>query len=147
MSDPLLAYPIVPIANEDDARATCDAVLPYVADAGGRMLVVHVVEKAGGAPDKASVEQREELASEMFALVRERAAEAGVEAETRVLYGTDVATAILEAAAEADASAVVFSPRGGKRWWELFAENVRRSLVTESDRPVVVLPRDRGGDE
>ncbi|MFB6108288.1 MAG: universal stress protein [Haloplanus sp.] len=139
MSD-LFSRPVVPVANEADAVETCRAAFPRVAAVGGRPLVVHVVEKAGGAPDKASVEQRELLAEEAFDAVRELAADFGVDVETRVLYGTDVAAAIVDAAADADASAIVFHPRGG--WWllDLLTGDVRDSLVTESDRPVVVLP-------
>ncbi|EJN59273.1 universal stress protein [Halogranum rubrum] len=136
----LFESPLVPVANEDDAVSTCEAALPHVADAAGRMLVVHVVEKAGGAPDKASVEQREEMADELFDIVRERAAEAGVDVETRVLYGTDVGETILDAAREEDASSIVFTPREGKKWWDIFGHDARDTLVDDSDRPVVVLP-------
>lgn len=140
----LFDVPLLPVANDDDAVATCDAALPHVAAVDGRMLVVHVIEKAGGAPDKASVEQREELAEELFELVRERAEEAGVDVETRLLYGTDVGETILEAARDADASSIVFTPREGKKWWDIFGHDARDTLVDDSDRPVVVLP---GADE
>jgi nucleotide-binding universal stress UspA family protein len=141
MDEPsLFARPVVPVANEADAVHTFHAALPRVAAVDGELLAVYVVEKAGGAPDKASVEQREQLADEMFETGREMAAEAGVDIETRVLYGTDVADTIIDVADEVDATAIVFTPRGGHRWWDLFSGSVRHSLVTESDRPVVVLP-------
>jgi nucleotide-binding universal stress UspA family protein len=136
----LFAAPLVPVANEDDAIATCEAALPHVADADGRMLVVHVIEKAGGAPDKASMEQREELADDLFETVRERAAEAGVDVETRLVYGTDIGETILDTARDEDASAIVFTPREGKKWWDIFGHDARDTLVDDSDRPVVVLP-------
>lgn len=136
----LFETPLVPVANEEDAVTTCDAVLPHVADTGGRLLVVHVIEKAGGAPDKASVEQREELAEELFTLVRDRAAAAGVDVDTELRYGTDVGETILGMAADADVSSIVFTPREGKKWWDLFGHDVRDTLVEETDRPVVVLP-------
>jgi len=136
----LLSTPFVPVASVEDAEITLDAVLDRVAAAGGRMTVAHVVEKAGGAPDKASMEQREELAEAAFDLVRERAADAGVEVETRLLYGTDVAETLVDGAHEVDASAIVFTPRGHKWWWDLFSADVADALVHESDLPVVVLP-------
>lgn len=147
MTRDLFSAPLVPIASDEDARATCAAALPYVRDAGGRALFVYVVEKAGGAVDKASVEQREEHAEEAFDVVRDAADEAGVDVETDVLYGTDVGATIIDAAADHDASAIVFTPRGGSRWWDLFSGDVRESLVTESDRPVVVLPDSGESDE
>jgi nucleotide-binding universal stress UspA family protein len=136
----LLSRPFVPVASVDDAEITLDAVLDRVAAAGGRMTVAHVVEKAGGAPDAASVEQREGIAEEAFELVRERASAAGVGVETELLYGTDVAETLVEAAHEVDATAIVFTPRGHKWWWDLFSEDVADALVHESDLPVVVLP-------
>ncbi len=136
----LLSTAFVPVASVDDAEVTLDAVLDRIVAAGGRMIVAHVVEKAGGAPDAASMEQREGLADEAFELVRERAASAGVDVETELHYGTDVAETLVEAAHEAGASAIVFTPRGHKWWWDLFSEDVADALVHESDLPVVVLP-------
>ncbi|MDS0294473.1 universal stress protein [Halogeometricum luteum] len=144
----LFARPLVPVAGTDDAAATASALLPRVAAVGGRPVFLHVVEKAGGAPDKASVEQREELAAEMFEHVEAAAADAGVDAETELRYGTDVAETIVDAAHDADATCIAFTPRGGSKWWDLFSGDVRESLVAESDLPVVVLPdvREEGPD-
>jgi nucleotide-binding universal stress UspA family protein len=136
----LLSAPFVPVASVDDAEVTLDAVLDRVVAAGGRMTVVHVVEKAGGAPDAASMEQREELAEEAFEVVRTRAADVGVDVETELLYGTDVAETIVDAARDSGASSIVFTPRGHKWWWDLFSDDVADALVHESDLPVVVLP-------
>jgi nucleotide-binding universal stress UspA family protein len=142
VTDPpsLLSRPLLPVASEEDAVETCRVAFPRIAAAGGRAVVVHVVEKAGGAPDKASVEQREEAAEEAFAVVRDRAAEEGIEVDTEIRYGTDVAATILDAAAEVDASAVVFHPRGGSWLLDLLTGDVRDRLIEKSDRPVVVLP-------
>jgi len=127
---------LLPVADPDDAAASADALADHEF---GSVLAVHVVEKAGGGLDKASVEQREDRAEEMFAAVRERLDDPGrVDAE--VVYGTDVAETIFEAAAEFDATAIVITPRGGSRWVRLLTGDVALSLVTESDRPVVVLP-------
>jgi nucleotide-binding universal stress UspA family protein len=142
----LLSAAFVPVASVDDAEVTLAAVLDRVAAAGGRMTVVHVVEKAGGAPDAASVEQREEIAEEAFELVRSRAAEVGVDVETELLYGTDVAETIVDAANETGASSIVFTPRGHKWWWNLFSDDVAEALVHESDLPVVVLPSPHADD-
>jgi nucleotide-binding universal stress UspA family protein len=136
----LFARPLLPVADEDDAAATMAAALPHVAAAGGRTTVVFVVEKAGGAPDKASVEQREQLAEAAFAVAEERAAAAGVDVETAIRYDTDVADGIVAAAHDHDATAIVFTPRGGKWWWDLFSGDVKDALLDRSDLPVVMLP-------
>jgi nucleotide-binding universal stress UspA family protein len=135
MSD-LFERILLPVAGPSDARATCDALAAYDV---GRVLAVHVVEKSGGAVDKASVEQREAFADEIFAVVEDHLADP-VPVETRVAYGTDVPEAVFEVADEMDATAIVITPRGGSRWIRLLTGDVALSLVTESDRPVVVLP-------
>jgi nucleotide-binding universal stress UspA family protein len=127
-----------------DAVETCRVAFPRIADAGGRPLVVHVIEKAGGAPDKAGVEQREAAAEAAFDAARACADGYEFGLETEILYDTDVADAIIEMAADIDASAIVFRPRSGSSWLSLLTGDVREQLVTESGRPVVVLP-DPGG--
>lgn len=136
---------IVPVANKDDAEATAKALAPYVESADGVVIAVHVIEKAGGAPDKASVEQRELHAEELFEIVADELADVDVELETEYLYGTDVAETIIDGAHDLDASAIVFTPRGGSRWLKLLAGDVTTPLVNESDLPVIVLPDSSGG--
>jgi nucleotide-binding universal stress UspA family protein len=136
----LLERVLLPVANEEDAEASCRALRPYV---GASVVACNVVEKAGGAPDKASVEQREEEAEDAFAAVREILGDV-TDVETTIRYDTDVADGIFDAAADADATAIVFTPRGGSRWVRLLTGDVAMDLITENDRPVVVLP---DGDE
>jgi len=138
--EPLFARPLFPVASEEDAARTLGATLPYVSAAGGHATVLHVIEKAGGAPDKAPLEAREEVAEEIFDRARAAAAAVDVDLDTDLRYGTDVAETIVAAAHETDATAIVFSPRAGRSWWDLFSGDVRESLTTESDVPVVVFP-------
>ncbi|PSP78064.1 universal stress protein UspA [Halobacteriales archaeon QS_1_68_20] len=131
---------VVPVADPEDAEATTVALRPYVEAAGGSVLAVHVVEKAGGAPDKASVEHREQHAEDVFAVVADELADVEAALETRILYGTDVSETIIDGAHDLDASAIVFTPRGGSRWKKLLSGDVTHNLVTNSDVPVLVLP-------
>jgi nucleotide-binding universal stress UspA family protein len=127
---------LLPVADPEDAAGTAEALSNHEF---GSVLVVHVVEKAGGAVDKASVEQREEHAEEMFEAVRSELGDPTT-VETDIVYGTDVAETIFDAAGDYDATAIVITPRGGSRWVRLLTGDVALSLVTENDRPVVVLP-------
>lgn len=129
---------LLPVAGDEDAAATARAAEPHL---DGEIIAVHVVEKAGGAPDKASVEQRELEAESAFDVLR---AELG-DIETEIRYGTDVADTIFAAADDHDVSSIVVTPRGGSRFVRLLTGDVAMTLVTESDRPVVVLP-DPGTD-
>ncbi|WP_231185199.1 universal stress protein [Haladaptatus sp. DYF46] len=131
---------VLPVASEEDAETTCDVALDRVADADGRVVAVHVVEKGGGVPDKASVEQREERAADIFSVVTDRCDAAGIPVETKLTYGTNVAEAIFDAADDVDATAIVFSPRSGSRWIQLLTGDVAHTLVTEANRPIIVLP-------
>lgn len=140
MSDPFRSNVVIPVASEGDARATMRAVLPRLASAGGAGTLLFVVEKAGGAPDKASVEQQEAYAEGVFDAAREAAAGTDVPLDLTVAFGTDVAEAIIDAADDADASAIVFTPRHRSRWTELLTGNVARDLVEESNIPVITLP-------
>lgn len=130
---------LVPIASRVDAEATARALTGYLNRVGGVAVVTHVVEKAGGAPDKASVEQREEYARELFDVFRENVDD-GVTVETCITYGTDVAERLIETAHDENASAIVFTPRGGSRWVKLLTGNVTLKLVERTDVPVLVLP-------
>ena len=129
---------IIPVANTEDAIATTNALRPYIDTVSDGIFAVHVIEKAGGAPDKASVEQREQNAREIFEHVEDGLADLDV--ETKILYGTDIASTIVEAAHNEDASAIVFTPRGGSRWMKLLTGDVTTTLLNESDLPVLVLP-------
>lgn len=132
---------IVPLASEDDATTTCTALSSHVTP-GGRIVLVHVIEKAGGAPDKASVEQREERAEAIFRVARDALATPDRDVETRILYGTDVAETIFAAAADLDADVVAFSPREASRLSRFLSGDTTLDLVTSTDRPLVVLPGD-----
>lgn len=142
MSD-LLARVCLPVSSVDDAEASCEALSRYDPT---HVVAVHVIEKAGGAPDKASVEQREAVATDIFSVVTRKLADTDVETDLR--YGTDIAESIFEAASDHDATAIAFTPRSGSRWIRLLTGDVALSLVTSTDRPVVVLPdvEDHGTD-
>jgi nucleotide-binding universal stress UspA family protein len=127
---------LLPVADPEDARTTCEALAAREVE---RVRAIHVIEKSGGAPDKASVEQREEYAAEIFDAVRATLPDA-FDVETDVVFGSDIPESIFEAAADHGATSIVITPRGGSRWVRLLTGNVALSLVTETDRPVVVLP-------
>jgi nucleotide-binding universal stress UspA family protein len=137
----LLERVILPVAHVEDAEETARAARTHLTDSDA-VVLVHVVEKAGGAPDKASVEQRENEAEEMFDAA-ERLLDRPVERDLR--YGTDTVDAIFAAADDADATAIVVSTRGGSRIVQLLTGDVALKLVTENDRPVVVLPHGEDG--
>ncbi|QSG10413.1 Nucleotide-binding protein, UspA family [Halapricum desulfuricans] len=106
------------------------------------MIAVHVIEKAGGALDKASVEQREQAARDLFAVVRDGLSDTDITLETEILYGTDVAQTLIDAAHDLDASAIVFTPRGGSRWQKLLSGDVTHHLLNNTDVPILAFPEE-----
>jgi len=134
------SFALVPVASPEDAAATAAAAVPY-ADAFDRVLGVTVVEKAGGAPDKLSVEQAVSHAEESLAALATPLREVGVEVETSVRYGTNVVETLVEAAVEAGAGAIVFTPREGGMLARLLSGDLGDRLVHQSDVPVIALPK------
>lgn len=130
---------VVPVADPDDGRRTARALAPRT-EPGSRAVLVYVVEKAGGAPDKLSVEQSEEYAVDVFAAARGPLEESDGTVETEIRYGTDISETIFGAAEERDADCVVFVPRESNRLAELVTGDVARTLVKEGTVPVVSLP-------
>jgi hypothetical protein len=140
MSD-LLAAPLSPVADDDDARATARALAPHL-DAAATVTVVYVVEKAAGAVDKAGVEQRELAAEAAFDAFRDVLDDAAVPADvvTEIRYDTDIVDGVFAAATDLDATSVAFVPRGGGSLLGLLTGNRTERLVTENPLPVVSLP-------
>ncbi|MFC7215710.1 universal stress protein [Saliphagus sp. GCM10025334] len=130
---------LVPAADPDDAERTARALAPRIGPEN-TVLVVHVVEKAGGAPDKAPLEARREFADDVFSRARGPLEETGANVETEVLYGTDVVDAIFEAADDGGADGVAFVPRKGNRLVEMVSGDTSRRLIREATLPVLVLP-------
>lgn len=144
MTESIFQTVVTPVASPEDAESTCEAFLEHVADDVGRVVFVYVIEKAGGAPDKASVAQREEYADEIEEVVDDHLDDAGVAHEMEVRYGTDVVDAVRTAASDLDATSIVFTPRSTSRWVRLLTGDTAYSLITESDVPVVSLPTANG---
>lgn len=144
MTDPVLSRIVVPVAEPEDARETADALAAADLPDEGTAHVVFVVEKAGGAPDTASVEQREQYAKRAFEAFRAAFDDDRLTVETEILYGTDVAATVVTAAQDMDATAIVFKPRGGSRWVKLLTGDVASELVANSEVPVVALPESGG---
>ncbi len=130
----LLAHVLLPVAHEDDALATATALEPYDP---GHVTALHVVEKGGGVPDKTPVEQSEAMAADAYAAVRT----VFPDAADHTAYARDVVGAIVDAADEVGATAIVYRARSGSRLMRFLSGDHSLKLVTQADRPVIALPR------
>jgi len=131
----LLDHVLLPVAHEEDAMATAQALEPYRPE---RVTALHVVEKGGGVPDKTPVEQSEELAAESYAAVRT----VFPDADDHTAYDRDVAGAIFDAVDEVGASAIAYRSRDGNRLMQFLSGDISLKLVTKSHVPVIALPRE-----
>lgn len=132
---------VVPIADPDDANETARLIRKYL-HADSEIIVTHVVPKGGGVPDKASVEQREEFAERAYQAFLEEIGDDVSSITPLTLYGRNVGETIVEGAREADATAIVYTPRGVSRWVKLLTADVSDELLGNRSIPVVVLPRE-----
>lgn len=139
----LLRTVVVPIASEEDARATAAALGPHFEEIE-RVVVLHVIEKGGGVVDKAPLEKRQSDA-ESFLDVAEAELGDDVAVDTRIAYGTDVVETIFDVATEEEATAVAFRPRGGSRIVRLLSGDTTARLATEPSVPTVSLPDPEDG--
>lgn len=130
----ILSHVLLPVAHEEDALKTATALEPYEPE---RVTALHVVEKGEGVPDKTPVEQSEEVATESYAAVHR----VFPDADEHTAYARDVAGAILNAADEVDASAIVYRSRGGNRIMQFLSGDLSLKLITNSNCPVIALPR------
>ncbi len=132
---------IVPAADPDDGERTAAALASHLTPTSS-VVIVNVIEKAGGGIDKASVSQRKEHADDIFERTERVLESTDATVETAVLYGTDVVERIFDEAEDRDADAVVFTAREGNRLAELLTGDVARRLVKEASVPAVALPQD-----
>lgn len=137
---------LLPLASLSDAERTVAAVIDVSDRTGDRpvILPIHVIEKGGGAIDKIPVDVQKEQAEDLFIHAVETLDEAGFTIEPHVVYGTDVVEAIIQAARDEAASAIVFLPREGGTLSKLLAGDLSNRLIVESPIPVITLPQPAG---
>ncbi len=134
---------LVPVANEEDATRTCEAIAEHLSEEVDTtdVIALHVIEKAGGAPDKAPLPAREEQAERIFTIVESYSQTFGYDVETRLVYGTDVLESMLDGAVDADATSILFVPRPSGRLTRLLTGDLSSQLVLKAPVPVITLPQ------
>jgi nucleotide-binding universal stress UspA family protein len=135
MSDSVLGRLLLPIAEETDAEATCDAVRPYLGD-HDEVIVVHVLESETETPSDAE----QERADTIFEIAREQLAGAVDSLRTELEYGSDPIEEIIASAKALDASAIGFTPRPENRWIKMLSADGTNRLMAEGELPVVIFP-------
>jgi len=130
----LLSNVLLPVAEEADARRTAAQLDKYDP---GEITALYVIKKGSG-PSATPVSKSGERGAEAFAAVREYFSDIAME----TVFSDDIVATILEHGEEIDASAIVFSSRGGNRLLQFLTGDKTLKLVTKADRPVVTIPAD-----
>ncbi|MFW6320364.1 MAG: universal stress protein [Halohasta sp.] len=128
---------LIPIADEEDAANTCEAVVPYLVGKDCRVFVIHVVAKKRRNVDTEAVEARAERVFERATACFDAV---GIPTAGEVWYGTDVSETILEAAEEHAADSIILTPRKKSVWRRLLSENVIGTLARKATQPLIVIP-------
>lgn len=150
MSSDLTEVVLVPVAHEEDMDDTADAIRTWFDNDIEIIHILHVIEKAGGAIDKAPLGLREEQAEEIFRRARLSLDDVAEAVETELRYSTSILEEIHTTAYEVEATSIVYAPRSGGRLTRLLSGDLTHKLVLNSSIPVVVLPpwgdREDGND-
>lgn len=141
MTDHLTDRILIPLANEDDATRTVNALEKRLGPTVSELYFIHVIEKAGGAPDKAPLEAREDQAERIFELIHAQFTDTEYTFDTELRYGTDIPDEIVAAAEDLDATAIAFVPRPSSRISAILSGNFTERLVSNNQFPVIVLPQ------
>lgn len=130
---------LLPLADREDARNTCDAVTPYLEGKDCRVHVIHVVQKNRHSVDTVAVEERTDA---LFAIARECFDATGIPVSSDVRYGQNVGQTILDAAEEYSVASIVLTPRDRSFWRKLRSQNVVGTLAKRAQQPVIIIPAD-----
>jgi len=130
---------LLPIADEEDAQNTCEAVIPYLTGKDCRVFVIHVVKQKRRNADTEAIEARAETVFERATACFDAV---GIPTTGEVWYGIDVSETILDAAAQHAADSIVLTPRNKSVWRRLISENVIGQLARRVDQPLIIIPTD-----
>lgn len=147
VSSDLTGQVLVPVASEEDMQETATSIQNWLEDDASAIHVLHVIEKAGRAMDKASLGRREEQAEEIFRIAHQSLQSVEAKVKTELRYATSVFDEIQATARDTEATAIVFSPRPGGRLARLLSGNLSPKLVLNSSIPVIVLPASSDGND
>lgn len=108
---------------------------------GSEVLAVHVSRPSGG-------QMREEEQAEgesAITVLRDQLQAKGVVVQTLLLFSDDIARAIINTAAEREATLIVLGLTGKNVFARLLAGNVPVELIKNTKVPVMLLPPDWAG--
>lgn len=142
MTDSPVNHLLVPIANLEDAKRTCEELDQSIDSEIEIITVVFVIEQTKGYIDPAPPAALKQEAEQVFSYVEEYFVDGPV-IQRELRSGTDAVSEIIAAADEYDVSSIGFSPRPKTKLQRLLTENSSYRLITESHHPVIVFSKEQ----
>lgn len=119
-----------------------DAVRDLASRLDAAIVVVHVAQPSEGDDTENEARQRGE---QTLATLTEQLAEANVPTEGMLLFGDDVARALLNAAVDQSVSMIVLGLSGRGRVARLLAGDVPQAVIKNAEVPVLLFPPEWAG--
>lgn len=142
MTQPLFERVLLPVADDDDAIATCTAAKPYLNATAAEIIALHVTSGNETANDDESARTSSESEERIATVFRDADFAADVSVTTKPADGVDVVEVISDYAENHDVTAIGVRPRPKNRLVRLFSSDRTKTLVSSTDLPIVIFPRD-----
>ncbi len=126
---------LLPMADPDDARETCELALPLIRSKNAETVALFIV-----LIKKPTIAQQEIIAKETLPIIGEEFRKHGVPITTKTDYSKDLVKAMIEEGQKEKADTIIIRPRIASHLTKFFAGNVLEKLVEKSQIPLVILP-------
>lgn len=127
---------MLPVADPEDARETCDLVIPIIKNRNAKAVARFIV-----LTKKPTIAQQELIAKETPSIIDEEFKKSGIPITCKTDYSKDVIKAMIEETEKERGDAIVIRPRIANRLTKFFAADVLEKLIEKSNVPIVILPR------
>jgi nucleotide-binding universal stress UspA family protein len=133
---------LVAVSSPWASEKLCSTIRDLAERLNGSVVVAHVAQPNDDDESEDDVRQRGE---QTLSTLTTRLVEAGLTAEGVLLFGDDVARAILNAAEAHDATLIILGASGKGRMARLLAGDVPQQVTRQARLPVLLFPPDWSG--
>ncbi len=134
----ILAAVSSPWASEKVFDTVCDLAVRLKAS----VVIAHVVQSQGADESDDDARQR---AEQITSTLTSQLSDSNITAEGILLFGDDIARAIVNAAEAQNATMIIIGASGKGRMAKLLAGNIPHNVVTNANVPVMLIPTDWSG--
>lgn len=132
---------LVAVSSAWAAQKALDPIADLARRMGAEVLIVHVSRPSGGQLREQEQADGEAALSTLSQKLQER----GVVVQTLLMFSDDIARAVLNTAAEREATLIILGLTGKNVFARLLAGNVPVELIKNTRIPVLLLPPDWSG--